>query len=286
MTVVRWLNLHPKEVQHEQHWDVRIVHWLLAPKPWSDDSASRGQLHQQGAIVVIAGQFHASDQDIAKINEIVRAEPWVVFLVTSDEESLFNVDLLSHPNRKVWVQSHKPGIHDQYDKLPMGWSPHTPVFAEKDLDWAFSGQVTHTRRQELAEVLRPIEGGTGYETKGFAQGVAPEAYMQLLARAKVAPAPSGPFTVDSFRLYEALHSGCIPVVEYDTPNGSQAGYWLNLFGSSCPVDVVASWHELPALLEFYLSGWPKNVNEIGAWWIGWKRELHKRLWQSVREVGG
>lgn len=285
MTVVRWLNLHPKEVQHEQHWDVQVVHWLLAPKPWSDDSASRGQLHQQGAIVVIAGQFHASEQDIAKINEITRAEPWVVFLVTSDEESLFNVDLLSHPNRKVWVQSHKPGIHDQYEKLPMGWSPHVPQFAAKDLDWTFMGQVTHSRRTELSHALRTLRGGESVETAGFAMGATPDTYMEVLARAKVAPAPSGPFTVDSFRLYEALRSGCIPVVEIDTPEGSQAGYWTNLFGDH-PLTVVESWRTFPEVLDWLLSEWPKNVNEIGAWWIGWKRELHKRLWQSVREVGG
>lgn len=285
MTLVRWLNLYPKTVDHGEMWDQQIVHWLLSPKPWSDDSATSGQLHQQGAIVILAGGFHAAETDIDRINHLLWHEPWVVYVVTSDEESKFNVDLLSHPNRKVWVQSHKPGRYDQYGKLPMGWSPHPPVYAAKTMDWSFAGQVTHSRRKEMAAVLRGLEGGKLIKTEGFTQGLPPSSYMQLLAESKIVPAPSGPATVDSFRLYEALRSGAIPILETATPTESQADYWENLFGEH-PLPVVESWYELPEVLGRTLDHWPQKWAEVGEWWLSWRRDLHRRFWMSVREVGG
>lgn len=288
MTVARWLNLYPKTVDHGNMWDQTIIHWLLAPKPWQPEGASRGQLHQQGAIVIIPGRFHATESDVDRINILCRAEPWVVYVITSDEDSEFPVDLLNHPNRKIWVQTPKPGQHDQYGWLPVGWTPHTvrgPLM--KSLDWAFMGQITHERRQELSDVLEGIERGAFLPTAGFTQGLDPADYIATLAQAKVAPCPSGPATVDTFRLYEALELGCIPIVEARTPKLLMPAYWDGLFGmGSIPFPMVESWTELPDLLDQLLVFWPVNASRIGAWWQWWKRNLHRRFWADVRAVRG
>lgn len=290
MTPVWWLNFHP-EVDHGQMWDQTIVKWLLAPKPYADDYGENiDSLNGDGAIVVIPGRFHDTEADMDRINRKLHPLTWVVVIVTSDEESSFDVDRLTHPNRKVWVQTPKPGKHDPYGWLPVGWTPHTEyghsmINQPKNLDWFFSGQITHSRRKELASVLHGLKNGVLNETEGFTQGLKPDAYIQRLASAKVAPCPSGPVTVDTFRLCEALQLGCIPIIETDTPHETQASYWLGMFGVH-PLPTVESWYQLPTVLESLLSVWPSYMNEVGAWWIHWKRNLHRRFWDDVKAVRG
>lgn len=288
LTNVHWLNLYPKTVRHGAMWDQEIVHWLLSPKPWTDEHATPTILHQQGAIVVIAGRFH--DTDLERINQLVSHEPWVVYVITSDEENAFDVDRLAHPNRKVWVQTPQPGKHDQYGWLPVGWTPHVQ-FADgmigepKALDWYFAGQITHSRRVELAEVLRTLPGGQLVETPGFTQGVSPQEYIASMAVAKVAPCPSGPITVDTFRLCEALEVGAIPVVETYTPEKDMGAYWFRMFGDF-NLPIVESWHDFPERLADLLYYWPETAAELGADWITWKRNLHRRFWADVKAVRG
>jgi hypothetical protein len=62
--------------------------------------------------------------------------------------------------------------------------------------------------------------GTFIPTKGFTQGDPHDLYYRQMADAKVAPAPSGPETPDSFRLFEALESGCVPIADTRVPKNN------------------------------------------------------------------
>ena len=93
-------------------------------------------------------------------------------------------------------------------------------------------------------------------------------YYQVMTRSKVVLCPSGPVTVDTFRVCEALEAGCIPVVDDRTPNPSwPSGYWNYVFGSEkLPFPVVQEWKGVTEIIEH----WAGNFDELGpickAWW--------------------
>jgi len=92
------------------------------------------------------------------------------------------------------------------------------LLAQKTLDWMFAGQVsTYTRRLMCAEQLRKMSGGLLVETEGFqAQAITPMEYYRSLASAKIALCPGGAETPDSWRAWDALNAGFIPILDSKT----------------------------------------------------------------------
>ena len=257
-------------------WDQEIVRWLTAG---CEAVAERPQY----GMVVIPGRYH----DISEVNEQLSAMAWVLAVVTSDEESAFAAGELSHPHMRLWVQA--PSHPEGSRPLPLGWTPHTRMTGEppeKPLDWFFSGQVTHRRREECVEVLRTLDVGALFETAGFTQGLEPAEYVAWLASAKVAPCPSGPVWTDTFRMWEALEVGAIPVLDTVTGEGlAQEDYWGRLLGDH-PLPTVERWEEFPAILEGLLADWPVSANRIQAWWLTHKRGLRQRFRTDLAELAG
>lgn len=159
---------------------------------------------------------------------------------------------------------------------------------DKALPFFFSGQITHKRRQDMAHELETMiqkgSGGIFVPSKGFSQGMPPDEYMAYMNRAKTAPCPAGPVCADSFRTYEALEAGAIPIAD----NISQAGdhdYWNYLFGS-VPFPTINDYSDLTGYIEDQLTGFQYKANRVQAWWIKKKRDLKHKLIDDVAELSG
>jgi hypothetical protein len=243
-----------------------------------------------GAVLVVPARHHATGVEVDVINRAMATVPWVLVVLTSDEERVFPVEKLDHPNMVVWVQTPAAGDNPDW-VLPVGWPPHLPGLL-RDINyperegWFFAGQVNNRRRKECVEVLRDLDNGRLVETPGFTQGLAHDEYAAGLAHAKVVPCPSGPQTVDTFRVWEALEAGCIPVVDEQTPQENQRWYWPLLTGSRPPFPTIKDWSTFPQQLADLEAGWPANANRVSAWWQGYKRRLADRISDTVRNLSG
>lgn len=244
---------------------------------------------ERGAVVVVPARHHVDDIDA--INDLLAQLSWCLVILTSDEERVFPVEKLEHPNMRVWIQTPADGDQERCDwVLPVGWPPHLPGLL-RDIpypdrqSWFFSGQVNNSRRKTCVETLRSTAGGRLVETPGFTQGLPHDEYASGLAAAKVVPCPSGPQTVDTFRLAEALEAGCIPVADQATPSQSQWWYWPLVLHDP-PFPQIADWSTFPAVVSELEVDWPRNANRIYAWWQGYKRHLSGRLRDTVRELSG
>lgn len=287
------------------YWDQGIIERLLQGKLWkpvtghtfaSEDEWTEGMA--DGAVVVLPARHHAND--VERLNQDFSRLPWVLLLLTGDEEHVFPVDQLKHPRMLVYEMTpRRDSTADRY--LPNGYPLHALdhlsgygiAAHQRDYDWFFSGQVTHERRRACVEQLRSMKEGDGssvlVETEGFTQGLKPTEYFHFMASAKIVPCPSGPVTPDTFRLYEALEAGCLPIADDRTPQDEAAsGYWRQLFGfeDDLPFPIINDWSDLPGLMRYHLDVWPSSANRASAWWQGYKRQLTYRIHDDISQLAG
>jgi hypothetical protein len=292
-------------------WDENIVTQLLDsnlyPLPFEvrhHDGYPR--LDNEGAIMVIPGRYWHSLQAQEEMTKALSVYPWVLGFRTGDEEDLFDVRNIAHPNIKWWVQTPRADkFHDCGDRwFGVGWPPHfnNPPFEpgkqvdlQKLTDVFLSAQNTHARRNLCFKALETIARELKYKnirmdvepTPGFTQGMAPNEYAQKMTDAKLAPCPSGAISPDSFRLWEALQAHTVPIADNQSPVASYyaSEYWSKMFGDDHPLSTIDTYAQLPGYIEDLLEAWPANSNRITAWWMRYKRQLTLDLVSDLAELG-
>ena len=209
----------------------------------------------------------------------------VVLFITADEGGVFEIDKIFHPNIEIWIQYPYPH-HANYNKLPLGVPNHRdnviPEYPIKELDVYFSGQITHQRRQEIAQALPGVPNTVYRLTEGFTQGEAPKDYYKLLSTAKFAPAPAGNLTIDSFRFYEGLEMLCLPIADRVSSYGNDYGFWEILF-NEMPVEQISNWNDLEKTIQNLSVDYPANMHRAVSWWIKYKRDFAYKIMEQVNE---
>lgn len=297
MLGVYYLSYYP-ETPKRGYWDMCMLDDLLAgdlakPFGWVDMREVTSLDDCDHAIVVIPARYHADD--VMRINAETAHLSGVIYMLVGDEENAFPHAELSHPNRQVWVMSPNPAKHMNGERhLGCGYTPHVRdrdrTFVAKDKDWVFAGQITHPRRERWAEKLREMieHGSKGVllETKGFTEGYEPDEYVRMMQRGKCVPAPSGPLHPDTFRLFEALELGAVPIADVQLDGGLDKTYWAWFFGYGPPFPTVPDVQSLPGYIGYVQDNWPHLNNKVFAWWQQYKRNLAYQLRDDVSETFG
>lgn len=253
---VIWLSLNP-ELKPRGMWDQTLLEFIF--KDWNHWEGKIPHALDE-AVVVIPGAYQ--QHLVKEINEELSKLPKCKVIITSDEENLFPIDELSHPNMKIYATYPNDKYTSDIHWLPIGPARiNENEIPNKDLTWAYAGQVNHDSRKKLVEALKELETkGVLIETGGFSQGLPRDEYYELLKRAEAAPAPRGVVSTDSFRLYEAMEAGALPITE-DKP------FWDKLF-KDYPFPVLENWKDIDKVeIGTYQS------NEAQAWWQRHKLEI-------------
>lgn len=128
--------------------------------------------------------------------------------------------------------------------LPLGYPNTTeppaalpPASARRYL-WSFAGQIKASRI-EMEAALRPLQPAFLTDTRGApAKALDKAGYNALLADSVFVPCPMGNVNLESWRLYEALSLGAIPILE----RRLTLDYFGRLFGPN-PLPSFANWPE-------------------------------------------
>ena len=246
-----------KSVPAKGYWDMEFIEDMLCKIGDSDR-----------VVIIIPGAYQ--NDVVPEINkELAKYEKILVF-ITSDEEYKFDIRKLDHPNMILYSQHGNGGY-----RIPLGYTPETREMlkhlglVDKDLDYSFAGQITHPRREMMKQVLG--DKNTHY-TDGFAKGLDRGDYFYLMARSKKIPCPPGAVSVESFRVYEALEAGCVPVVDDVSPLRSNSdGYWRKLFGD-VGFPTFVNYDNLMGLMGKDISN-----DQVFAWWINKKYQIREQL---------
>ncbi|MET8648428.1 hypothetical protein [Nocardia aurea] len=248
-------------------------------------SRVEGYPNSDAGILLIPGRYWAGRE--AEISVAISRYSWCLMIVTSDEESLFDTGKIDHPAVRFWIQT--PRVGRDYGTarfIPLGFPPYFDHLepATRNLDVFLAGQCTHQRRKEAFAALEPGERRRIEPTTGFLQGMDPAEYVRCMSAAKVAPAPSGAVSPDSFRVWEALEAHAIPVADDVSPTYDSRGYWRMLLGDP-PFPILTDYSNLPGWIDDLLADWPRNANRVTGWWLTRKRLMRDWLRADLAALG-
>ena len=165
--------------------------------------------------------------------------------------------------------------------LPLGYTAGseahgpTPRATDRQYAWSFVGAPKASRPDAL-RALRAVEPRFVHLTDA-APALDRQSYLGVMRDSAFCPCPMGNVHLETFRLYEALEAGCIPIVE----RRPTMNYYERMLPGFRP-PTVRSWSEACTLIMRLLRD-PAALNdkqqEIADWWhiekLRWRAEVRR-----------
>jgi hypothetical protein len=217
------------------------------------------------------------------------------FLVDlSDENYDFSPDIYANFRgvlRMYWSSVFRP---EAVMFLPLGFS-RLPASTEairkateRQYVWSFLGQVNKSSRPEMAYALLTVQPHLLFATdrvdrltmwnrgpNGPRRYPAPQT-SAILRDSIFAPCPMGNVNLECYRVYEALESGTIPIVE----KRLTLDYFRKLWGEH-PVPTVSSWSAARTLIARLFES-PAELDLLQERCMSWWRQYKQRYPQTLQ----
>jgi hypothetical protein len=188
-------------------------------------------------------------------------------------------------------------------KLPIGYCSgmsragrRIASATERKYLWSFVGQVAKSSRPDMAKALSGVEPHFLFSTDdvsgfvflnpvgGKSRRLPATDSSQILFQSVFSPCPMGNVQVESFRLYESLEAGSIPIVE----KRWTLDYFRLLLGEH-PIPTVRSWAEARALIK-RMAADPDGLNALQerclSWWESYKRAYREQVGEFIHQRAG
>ena len=142
---------------------------------------------------------------------------------------------------------------------------------KRNYKWSFLGTTHGSSRYDLLNKHKNIMPNFINLTEDFSgkKSMDTNDYYKILNNSIFAPIPHGYFHPETYRLYEALEAGCIPIIE----NPFQ---FFDNFLPNNPLPSVNSWEDSSTIIKKYLEN-KKDIetleNKINDWWTQHKENL-------------
>lgn len=186
---------------------------------------------------------------------------------------------LKEPKVKMFALGYKYGFWQNAEK-------QIPDAFHRDFTWSFAGQITKkpTREAMIAQ-LKSVPNHHIHETFMWndSKGLDVSTYRNLMLNTIFVPCPTGFWNLDSFRLYETLECGAIPIVEKQPLD-----YFRRFYGDH-PFLVINSWDEAPELMHALLAD-PEKLEALRQacqqWWIEYKLRTNREFVTTIQDAFG
>lgn len=234
------------------------------------------------AIVIVVGC-----PDIEPLRKYLDTLKSGVVILTSEEDGFFNWKSAIPSHLEVWTQYLTQSKLEIKERILLGvpnrFSKYKiDITQPKKYLWSFVGQVQNQHRQSCVDVLKKLPDGYLQVVEFFGgegkNGMEYEQYLNIMAQSKFVICPSGSMVCDSFRVYEAMEMGAIPITEKRCPRDPHNfNYWQEVYLSHTML-TLDNWHELtthynPSLIK----GVAPAADIQNKWWFNYKKELEKKF---------
>jgi GR25 family glycosyltransferase involved in LPS biosynthesis len=188
------------------------------------------------------------------------------------------------------------GAEEKVSVIPLGyrWSPkidndmrvaeHTPQVPFREFHWSFFGTNWNGRAAALAPLLEcKLHGNYKLlENWNDPSGLTREEYLGAMLDSVFVPCPDGN-NPETFRFYEALQAGCIPLVVKTKRNEA----WFNWVSKHLPLITNTSWQETIRIMVSLLTK-PETLEiyrgQVLKAWAEWKTVLREQASQWLLSV--
>lgn len=265
------------------NWDHGTMLEIFEKNPdkfrqWNDERWL-DPMHHKKAIVIIAGK-----PDIQPLHDYLKRFESAIVILTSEEDAYFEWQKAIPSNCEIWTQYYNPSTKsDIKTRLLLGAplrirdykiNKHLP----KKYRWSFVGQVQNPFREECVKVLKTMANGYLREVEMFGghgkNGMDYQEYLDIMCQSEYVICPAGSMCVDSFRVYEAMECGAIPVTDVRAPRDPKGfDYWHEVYPQNRLITVL-DWNWLPEMLPHHTL----TADVRNTWWnFRYKPELERKL---------
>ena len=162
--------------------------------------------------------------------------------------------------------------------IPIGYKSgvHLNKEIKKKYKWSFIGTPHRSSRHDLLFQLSQIKPSFCHKTNKFNENTIDSLEMsKVLSSTEFIPCPNGFFHHETYRLYEALECGCIPIVE------NAFKYYDRLFPNN-PFIKVDKWIEAKSIIKDWNEDKiNKKRKECQSWWHEYQKQLQEDILNTI-----
>jgi len=150
--------------------------------------------------------------------------------------------------------------------IPIGYKSGVSYIkkSERKYKWAFTGTPHKSSRHDLLFQFSKIKPFFSHKTEKFdLKNISVDEMSDVLSSTKFIPCPYGFFHPETYRVFEALECGCIPIVE------SAYNYYDRIFPNN-PFIKINKWKDAKPILQDWDNNQIKKKSEECILW--WKKE--------------
>ena len=269
----------------ESQWLNSLFSSPLDYRPYPADMENNAMILHQ----IVHGKEIMNDL-LEILNRLYQQKKQVTILHVSDEFGMDDIRMYNHPAVKKVLRNYwRPDLvsNPKVQFIPLGFandrggqSKSNPSFEERKNIWAFAGSLDRPGRQNALEILRKV-GPHEEQTKptwSTPAKLTASAYVEHLRNAKFVPCFAGSKSLESYRFYEAIEHGAIPIY---VPSNNCSDEYTELYGKH-PFLGFPSWEKVAEMLPLLVKQpkiMEKHREKLREWWSEKKREIRLSLSQ-------
>ena len=239
---------------------------------------SEKDLESEDILIIVDSSVEKKEELYTKL-ELICSKMFLIHL--GDESGAYDSSLIYNKFNYVWRAfcSNRYFNNKKVSCLPIGYKSGTlfkKEIVERKYKWAFLGTPHKSSRHDLLFQFSDIEPSFFHKTKKFNEKIIDVSEMsEILTSTKFIPCPNGFFHPETYRLYEALECGCIPIVE------NAYKYYDRLFPNN-PFIKIDRWIEAKPVIR----GWgddqiKQKLEECRTWWSQYKNQLQEFIINKI-----
>ena len=239
---------------------------------------SEKDLENEDILIIVDSSIENKEELYTKL-ELICSKMFLIHL--GDETFAYDLSMVYNKFNYVWRTfcSNKYFNNKKVSCLPLGYKSGTlfkKEIVERKYKWAFLGTPHKSSRHDLLFQLSDIEPSFFHKTKKFNEKIIDVSEMsEILTSTKFIPCPNGFVHPETYRLYEALECGCIPIVE------NAYKYYDRLFPNN-PFIKIDKWIEAkPVIREWGDDQIKQKREECRTWWSQYKNQLQEFIINKI-----
>ena len=228
-------------------------------------------------LIIIDSSIEEKSEFYTKLNLICSK----IFLFhVGDEFGFYNLAPVYNVCNHIWRSfcSSKYFNNKKVKCIPLGYKSGVAHKrkSNRKYKWAFTGTPHKSSRHDLLFQFSNIKPFFCHKTEKFdRKNISVNEMSEILSSTEFIPCPYGFFHPDSYRVYEALECGCIPIVE----NAYQ--YYDRLYPNN-PFIKIDKWQDAKSIMQ----GWnndqiKKKGEECSIWWDKQKNSIQDFIKKKI-----